>query len=195
MKTIATFYLETVRLRQMEIDVEIGIERCFQADASESQRRPDLLLYNAPKHHRPAVLDLMITGPVSSRVLSRASALQEYRAANAAHSKKMTSYQHIASSNNLDFVPLIFESSGKIHPETISFLDSILEAAADGDKKRLGGLKRFWYGLLSFSLQKFLAQAILARILEMNGRSLYQYNLAQSYIERAASESERLHLE
>ena len=62
----------------------------------------------------------------------------------------VTSYQHIASSNNLDFVPLIFESSGKIQPETISFLDSILEAAADGDKKRLGGLKRFWYHFLFF---------------------------------------------
>jgi len=29
-KTIANFYLETVRLRQMEIDVEIGIETVIQ---------------------------------------------------------------------------------------------------------------------------------------------------------------------
>ena len=169
--------------------------RCFQADASDSQRRPDLLLYNAPKHNRPVVVDLMITGPVSSKALSRTSALQEFRAANSAYSKKQLSYRDIASANNFDFVPLIFESTGKIHPETVGFLNSMLESAADGDKKRLGALKRFWYGVLSFSLQKFLAQALMARIHDINGKSIFVYNLQQSYIERAAQESEHLHLE
>jgi hypothetical protein len=71
----------------------------------------------------------------------------------------------------------------------------MLESAADGDKKRLGALKRFWYGVLSFSLQKFLAQALMARIHDINGKSIFVYNLQQSYIERAAQESEHLHLE
>jgi hypothetical protein len=137
----------------------------------------------------------MITGPVSSKALSRTSALQEFRAANSAYSKKQLSYRDIASANNFDFVPLIFESTGKIHPETVGFLNSMLESAADGDKKRLGALKRFWYGVLSFSLQKFLAQALMARIHDINGKSIFVYNLQQSYIERAAQESEHLHLE
>ena len=169
--------------------------RCFQADASESQRRPDLLLYNVPKHDKPVVVDLMITGPVSTKALSRSAALQEFRAAELAYSRKQASYREIAPANNFDFVPVIFESTGNIHPETVKFLNSILEKSASGDKSRLGALKRFWYGALSFSLQKFLAQAILSRIADMNGRGTSHYNLAEAYIERAARESAHLHRE
>ena len=97
--------------------------------------------------------------------------------------------------NSLDFVALIFESTGKIHPETVRFLNSMLEACAGGDKFRLGSLKRFWFGLISFSLQKYLAQSLLARIQEISGRSTFKYNHEQMFIERAAKESERLHRE
>jgi hypothetical protein len=169
--------------------------RCFQTDLSSSERRPDLLLFNVPRHHQPVVADLMITGPVGTKALSLISALQEYRAANAAYGKKQTSYKDIASTNSLDFVALIFESTGKIHPETVRFLNSMLEACAGGDKFRLGSLKRFWFGLISFSLQKYLAQSLLARIQEISGRSTFKYNHEQMFIERAAKESERLHRE
>jgi hypothetical protein len=169
--------------------------RCFQQDDSDSQRRPDILIYNAPKHNQVVVADLMITGPVSTKALSANAALQEYRAANAAYSKKQSSYRNIASANNLDFVPLIFESTGKIHPETVTFLNDMLEDCAAGDSSRLGALKRFWYGVISFSLQKHIAQSLLARIQDINGNSIFRYNLQQSYMERAAMESKRLHRE
>ena len=169
--------------------------RCFQADASESQRRPDLLLYNAPKHDKPVVVDLMITGPVSSKALSRSAALQQFRAAESAYQRKQASYREIAPGNNFDFEAIIFESTGNIHPKTVEFFNSVLEKSASGDKSRLCALKRFWYGVLSFSLQKFLAQSILSRIADMNCRETFNYNLAQAYIERAAMESEHLHRE
>ena len=137
----------------------------------------------------------MITGPVSTKALSRSAALQEFRAAELAYSRKQASYREIAPANNFDFVPVIFESTGNIHPETVKFLNSILEKSASGDKSRLGALKRCWYGALSFSLQKFLAQAILSRIADMNGRGTSHYNLAEAYIERAARESAHLHRE
>jgi len=169
--------------------------RCFQTDLSSSERRPDLLLFNVPRHHQPVVADLMITGPVGTRALSLISALQEYRAANAAYAKKQNSYKDISSSNGLDFIALIFESTGRIHPETVRFLNSMLESCAGGDKLRLGSLKRFWFGLISISLQKYLAQSLLARVQEIGGRSTFRYNHEQLFIERAAKESERLHRE
>ena len=116
-------------------------------------------------------------------------ALHEYRAANATYSKKQSSYRNIASANNLDFVPLIFESTGKIHPETVTFLNDMLEDCAAGDNSR------FWYGVISFSLQKHIAQSLLARIQDINGNSIFKYNLQQSFMERAAMESKRLHRE
>jgi hypothetical protein len=137
----------------------------------------------------------MITGPVGTRALSLISALQEYRAANAAYAKKQNSYKDISSSNGLDFIALIFESTGRIHPETVRFLNSMLESCAGGDKLRLGSLKRFWFGLISISLQKYLAQSLLARVQEIGGRSTFRYNHEQLFIERAAKESERLHRE
>ena len=73
------------------------------------------------------IISSTITGPVGTNALSLIFALQEYRAANAAYGKKQTSYKDIVTTNSLDFEALIFESTGKIHPETVRFLNSMVQ--------------------------------------------------------------------
>ena len=125
----------------------------------------------------------MVTGPVGRQQLSRAQAVQECRAANKAYSDKCRIYGELARANNLEFVALIFESTGKIHPNTVRFIDDML---------KLGRLKRFWYTAISFSLQKHLAQSLLTltRAKNINGRPSFRYELQEQFIERAVFESE-----
>ena len=165
-------------------------QQCFQDAFPDSQRRPDLSILNAPGRQQKVVADLMVTGPVGRQQLSRAQAVQECRAANKAYSDKCRSYGELARANNLEFVALIFESTGKIHPNTVRFIDDMLKYCAGLDKSRLGRLKRFWYTAISFSLQKHLAQSLLTRAKNLNGRPSFRYELQEQFIERAVFESE-----
>jgi len=172
------------------IRTQIEEQKCFQEAFPDSMRRPDLSFTNAPKRHRKVVADLMVTGPVGTQVLSTTMALKEYRAADKAYADKCRSYKEPASANNLEFVALIFESTGKIHPETVKFVNDILEHHADGDSVRLGRLKRFWYTAISFSLQKHLAQSLLNRALKINGRHEPSFAFTDMAIERTMLEND-----
>jgi hypothetical protein len=115
------------------IRTQIEEQKCFQEAFPDSKRRPDLSFINVPKNHHKVVADLMVTGPVGTQSLSTTSALREYHAADEANADKFRSYKDLASANNLEFIALIFESTGKIHPKAAKFIDDILEQNAGGD--------------------------------------------------------------
>jgi len=158
-------------------------QRCFQENDPDSRRRPDLSLTNAPGHQEKLILDLQITSPVTSVALSKTEAKTSLRAARDAYRTKMTKYSTIASRNNLEFIPLIIESTGNMHGDMVKLIDEALEFKSDTDIARLARLKRFWYSVLSFSLQKLLATSLLVRASRING------NISHHLTKRAFSES------
>ena len=75
------------------------------------------------------ILDISVTHPVpiiSNRTLSRNEALQPCRAANQCFNRKEAKYREISTANNLEFLPIIFETTGKTHPKTEFLADKLL---------------------------------------------------------------------
>ena len=96
--------------------------RCFQDAVPESNLRPDISIYNfpvQPNSRKKMILDISVTHPVpiiSNRTLSRNEALQPCRAANQCFNRKEAKYREISTANNLEFLPIIFETTGRTHP-------------------------------------------------------------------------------
>jgi hypothetical protein len=146
--------------------------RCFQEAVPDSDKRPDLSFANAPGRSRKLVTDLRITcpypnGPTSS--LSVAAARREGRAADQAYAAKMRIYGNLSLQNNLEFLPMIIESTGRMHPHLIQFIDSVLMEKSQGDPVLKGKLRRYWYSHISCSVQRALAESLILRSTRVNG--------------------------
>jgi hypothetical protein len=79
--------------------------------------------------------------------------------------------------NPKDFVvyPIIFESTGAIHPESSKFIDSILEKAAESNRSHPDQLIGYFMKKLSVCLQTHLANTIHARVIGLMGNRDAQY--------------------
>ena len=150
--------------------------RCFQESNPDSNRRPDVSLFNYPfkdplLQGRKLIIDVAATHPtpiLGNKTLSRNEALQSCRAANRYFQVKIHSYLTLCNANNLEFLPIIFENTGKMHPKTESFLDEVI-SFMNVDVRGRSALQFYWYAKLSCSLQKSLANAILSKSRIING--------------------------
>jgi hypothetical protein len=118
MKT--TKNLKSLRLRVCRKSEEHG---CFHEADPDSDKRPDQSL-NAPGlHGRKLILDASITCPYPNcgARLSRTNAVFPLRQANSVYKKKVDKYGDIAIRNRIDFLPLIAESTGRLHPQMTNF--------------------------------------------------------------------------
>ena len=90
--------------------------------------RPDLSLFELPFDPRNVILDISSTAPIpifGNAPFTRADtamARQPMRAAEARYKQKLDTYDAIATANNLKFHPIIFETTGSIHPESLKFI-------------------------------------------------------------------------
>ena len=76
----------------------------------------------------------------------------------------------MSQANNLEFLPIIFENTGRMHPKTETFLDGVLSFMLNNiDARGRSALQFYWYAKLSCSLQKCLAIAILSKSRIING--------------------------
>ena len=113
--------------------------------------RPDMSIYNY--HYHKVVADVSVTHPIpisSSTVLSRNAALQPCRAAEKARRRKIAKYSTVSDANNLEFLPIIFETTGKMNPETEIFVKEILQKACeDIPLVHHSVLHSYWYTRIS----------------------------------------------
>ena len=129
--------------------------RCFQESDPDCNRRPDLSLYNYPfkdplLQGRKLILDIAATHPApiqGNKTLSKNEALQSCRAANRYFQIKNHNYLALSQANNLEFLPLIFENTGKLHPKTESFLDEVI-SLMNIDERGRSALQFYWYAKL-----------------------------------------------
>ena len=126
------------------------------------------------------ILDVSVTHPVpitSKKVLSKNHALQSCRAANLCYRRKVNKYGAISEANNLEFLPLIFETTGKMHPKTETFLDRTLtEIIKRRDPVVSSVLNFYWYSRVSCCIQKCIADAILTKSRNVNGNLIHSRN-------------------
>jgi hypothetical protein len=156
--------------------------RCFQEANPDCNLRPDLSVYNYPPIYprRKMIIDVSVTHPVpitSARVLSRNEALQPCRAANLCFNRKVTKYAAVSEANNLEFLPLIFETTGKMHPKTETFLDRTVTEILNRRNPALRSVMNFyWYARVSCCIQKCIADAILTKSRVVNGNLTHSRN-------------------
>ena len=92
---------------------------CFQTiDDPDSQRRPDISVLGAPQHFdKKLVMDICITNPIPGSKKCTASKLtlndasKVGRAAHISFQRKNSLYNVAATENNLDFLPIIFDTT------------------------------------------------------------------------------------
>ncbi len=113
---------------------EIG---CFKVVTPDNDKRPDLSFRNAAEidsgtevRDRPLILDVSITDPVPGSTsgqlhISDAAAKVPDRAAEQAFKDKNTKYLQIAHDNGLSFLPIIFESTGRVHESVVKMVKSL----------------------------------------------------------------------
>ena len=74
-------------------------------------------------------------------------------------------------------IPLIFETTGKMHPKTETFLDRTLtEIIIRRDPAVCSVLNFYWYSRVACCLQKCIADAILTKSRIVNGNLNHSRN-------------------
>ena len=159
----------------------------FQEAMPNSNRRPDLSIYNHPSpnyYPHKLIVDVSFAHPIpitAKRQLTRNQALIPARAANAAFNRKINSYSVISEQAGLKFKPLIFETTGRLHEDTEAFIKELLDIACQRlPKAAHSAIRHFWFGMISATIQKSLANTILDKSRVINGRLTHQSNLRAS---------------
>ena len=151
----------------------------FRGSNEDNNQRPDLSIWNMPHKDKKVVCDINVTCPVPvkySTALSVNQAKRAGRAADASHRLKNNKYALVAHANNLEFQPLIFESTGRMHPECASFLKSAITKMSQDNSKLSSVFTNFWMSRISCTLQKGISAAILNRSDVINGNLVRETN-------------------
>jgi hypothetical protein len=174
---------------------------CFRGTDPENGKRPDISVLNplpsedlvhsqggTPK----LVLDVQITCPIPGSQGGVFKRMTPYHAKKALHqadkafNHKNNTYKKIAEDNGLSFLPIIFESTGRAHPKTLEFIDSISEHAAEVKRIDKGIIFGFIMNKLSCTLQKGIGDTISSRLSTINGHltraASRHYSLSNAFV-------------
>ena len=166
---------------------------CFKHVDVNNNMRPDISLFNIPTYTNKLIIDVSVTSPIPPNnqlaTMSKAQALIPFRQAIYSFKNKMKKYENIAKDNNLSFMPCIFESTGKIHPESFKLLTLGFKQMSSKDTVKFSSIKFFWMAKISCTFQKCVANSILSHSALINGSYVnennFQYNV--NYIEDFAN--------
>ena len=82
---------------------------------------------------------------------------------------KNGTYKNVAHQNGLSFLPIIFESTGRLHPSAVQFFRSVAQFAEEPLKIPKATLYGYMMKRLSCTLQRGIANSILSRISAIKG--------------------------
>ena len=148
-------------------------QHCFTS-VSETRRKPDVSIRGwGPRgtnyKHKKLILDVGITQALlgsQSAVLSStmAIALHPDCQTSAYHNQKVAKYSSLANAAHIDFLPIIFASSGRPHPRAREFISDL--SVAISDFRRIPAERLYFYitKRLSCALQKALFNSFHKKI-------------------------------
>ena len=89
---------------------------------------------------------------------------------NKAYDGKNRKYEDLAQENNLSFLPIIFETSGRPHPDVVKFVRAMADECAEAKGVPADIIYGYVMNSLSCVLQRGLANSINGRVNTLNGR-------------------------
>lgn len=167
---------------------------CFSRDLPDNNHRPDISILNPEGLQLPGkkvLLDVAVTCPLDGAQSGKIKTptLQDAKrplSANATSmfNSKLNKYRGIfeaceAATPNFDrtsyvIYPMVFESTGGIHPDSLKFLRDVLKKAAEVVRFPEENLTRYFMKRLSVCLQIQLARAINSRISKLMAHEDFQ---------------------
>jgi hypothetical protein len=145
----------------------------FREEQPGNGQRPDLVFINPPGSNTPIAGDACVTCPVpiaSTTPLPLSAARKPGRSAEVSRKIKEHKYNGPCAANGLEFVPLIFESTGRIDKPCDDFLKKVLKQKTGRDNHSIQrAYTNYWFTRLSCCLQKAIASSIIIRSRLING--------------------------
>ena len=143
----------------------------FRATNPDDGGRPDIKVLGLSD--RPLLLDVSVTSPIppnNPHSLSFSDAKIPLRQANRRHQVKVREYEGKSIENNMDFLPIIFETTGNIHPDGVKLFKKVVHRYCKDRNAPFDPVWQFWMSFISISFQKTLASCILQRSYNINSR-------------------------
>jgi hypothetical protein len=137
--------------------------------------RSDITLFGIPTRGPGTYhVDVRITSPVPANRnsgLTSSQASSPFRAGNKSVAEKNHKYRVIVEKNQMKFIPIVFEITGRMDPNFRELLREVLRFAADVKQSPFSSLWIYWTSALMTCLQRNLIEGIQTRAFSLNGRS------------------------
>ena len=134
--------------------------------------RPDITAINLPGTDKPHLLDVTMTSPIPAsqpQSLTVAEARKPLRAANNAKNRKNNKYLAAAHACNLEFLPIVFEITGRMHDDTERLFNKVISNFAKSKNAPFQAIWKFWISSINMTLFRSLAQGIIQRTRKLSG--------------------------
>ena len=148
-------------------------------------KRPDITIQQLGLDVKTVHADVTITNSLAGRNNATCSnqslptLSKQGWAADKAAAAKNSKYRALCARNDSKFIPIVFESSGHMHPEFLKLLAHITDHASNTRKIPAHVLYRYHINTISVILHRCLADAMIRRSAQVLGKNLLP---AQGYI-------------
>ena len=154
------------------------------ADNTQKNLRPDISVINYEGNAQKLLLDIRVASTLAyaNNQLAPVNVIQLGRAADHAHNEKIRKYGEVCQVNGFSFKPIIFESNGFVHAETVSFIKRVAKSCASTKKIPHETIFNYLMKGLSMALQKGLANAILKKFQSLAESGMNDYALVDKAV-------------
>ena len=154
------------------------------ADNTQKNLRPDISVINYEGNAQKLLLDIRVASTLAyaNNQLAPVNVIQLGRAADHAHNEKIRKYGEVCQVNGFSFKPIIFESNGFVHAETVSFIKRVAKSCASTKKIPHETIFNYLMKGLSMALQKGLANAILKKFQSLAESGINDYALVDKAV-------------
>jgi hypothetical protein len=159
---------------------------------ADNNLRPDITARNFPGATTPIAFDVRIISAVPANTLNVPNSVANdpdgpVKALQSSWQEKMTKYGQVAQSNNIGFIPLIFDVCGRIHPDSKEVFHTCLREASRVRNIPFSKVWHHWMSSLQIVLQRSIVNGMTKLTLNaMNMKdSATNYNSADHVVSRS----------
>ena len=146
------------------------------ANGETIPKRPDVSYHDRPGEHPIHLLDISNTSPIpilgvaANNAYNRDIAMIEGHQAEIRYAEKIRNYNALATQNGHKFVPIIIETTGRMHSKSLAYIRSLMHQASNIHDKH--PLYNYWLCRISCVFQHQVANAIIDKLSKLNGAGL-----------------------
>jgi hypothetical protein len=125
---------------------------------------------------------------LKSGVATRDTAAKAGRHAQQAYNKKINKYGAACTANGLGFQPLIFESSGYMHPRTVAFIKAVARKVEQDRKIPHENMAAYYFKRISVAFQRRLMENIRGHLLRLDAHTVHDRDPAFHFYDAIVGE-------